>query len=145
MTQTKIQTEKEVTFAAKESTFATLPTMKPLIIEAGSWDGEQGKAPLEDMDSSPLLLDEQLKIDGLFEGAAKFKAKLKPYASQITSTAPVTQPAVFDLLECTLGGMQVGAGSAISAGTTSQVTVAADTGFEVGQVVGISGSSVQPS
>lgn len=141
MTQTNIQTAKEVAFAAKESTFATLPTMKPLIIEADSWDGEQGKAPIEDMDSSSLLLDEQLKIDGLFEGSAKFKAKLKPYASQITSTAPVTQPAVFDLLECTLGGMQVGAGSAISAGTTSQVTVSSDAGFEVGQVVGISGSS----
>lgn len=141
MTQTNIQSAKEVAFAAKESTFGVLPTMKPLIIEADSWDGEQNKTPLDDLDSSPLLLDEQVKVDGLFEGSAKFKAKFKPYDSQVTSTAPVTQPAAFDLLECTLGGMQVGAGSAISAGTTSQVTVAADTGFEVGQVVGISGSS----
>lgn len=145
MTQTNVQTAKEVCFAAKESTFGVLPTMKPLIIEADSWEGEQNRTPLEDMDASPLLLDEQLRVDGIFEGAAKFKTKLKPYASQITSTAPATQPALFDLLECAMGGMQVGAGSAITAGTTSQVTVSSDTGFAVGQVVGISGSSVQPS
>lgn len=141
MTQTNIQTAKEVCFAAKESTFGTLPTMKPLIIEADSWDGEQDREQLEDNDSSPLLLDEQLRVDGVFTGSAKFKAKLKPYASQITSTAPVTQPALFDVLECVMGGMQVGDGSAISAGTTSQVTVSSDTGFAIGQVVGISGSS----
>lgn len=139
MTQTNIQTAKEVCFAAKETTFATLPTMKPFVVEADSWDAKQNKAPLEDLDSSPLLFDERLRVDGLFEGSAKLKFKLKPYGSQITSTAPVTQPAAFDLLECVLGGMQVGAGSAISAGTTSQVTVAADTGFAVGQVVGVSG------
>lgn len=141
MTQTNVQTAKEVCFAAKESTFGVLPTMKPLIIEADSWEGEQNRTPLEDMDTSPLLLDEQLRIDGVFEGTAKLKAKLKPYASQITSTAPATQPALFDLLECAMGGMQVGAGSAITAGTTSQVTVSSDTGFAIGQVVGISGSS----
>ena len=58
MTQTNIQTAKEVCFAAKESTFGALPTMKPLIIEADSWDGEQDREQLEDNDSSPLLLDE---------------------------------------------------------------------------------------
>ena len=141
MSQDNIQATKEVTFLAKESTFATLPSMKPLIIEAGSWEGEQNKDPLEDLDASARLLDTLDMVDGVFVGTAKLKTKVKPYASQITSTAPVTQPAAMDALECVLGGMQVGAGSAISTGTTSQVTVASDTGFEIGQVVGISGSS----
>lgn len=140
MTQTNVITAKEVAFLAKESTFATLPTMKPLVIEADSHEGDQTRTAIEDMDSSPLLLDEQLRVDGVFEGTAKFKAKLKPFGTQITTTAPVTQPALFDLIECVLGGMQVGAGSAISTGTTSQVTVTSDTGFAIGQVVGISGS-----
>lgn len=141
MAQDNVQTFKEVTLLAKETTFGVLPTMKPLIIEADSWEGEQNRTPLEDMDSSARGLDTLDFVDGVFEGTGKLKAKLKPYASQITSTAPVTQPALFDALECVFGGMQVGAGSAISTGTTSQVTVASDAGFEVGQVVGISGSS----
>lgn len=143
MAQDNIQTFKEVTLLAKESTFATLPTMtgKELIIEADSWDGDQGRTPLEDLDASARGLDAQDMVDGVFEGAAKFKAKLKPYSTQITGSAPATQPGLFDLLECVLGGMQVGAGSNISAGTTSQVTTASDAGFAIGQVVGIQGNS----
>lgn len=141
MTQTNIATARDITLAAKESTFGVLPTMKPLIIEADSYEGEQNKAPLDDLDSSPQLLDERNKVDGLFEGSAKFKAKLKPFATQGTSTPPVTQPALVDVLECILGGVAIGAGSAISAGTTSSVTVASAAGFTAGQLIGISGSS----
>lgn len=141
MAQVNIQTAKQVAFAGKESTFGVLPTMKALIIEADSHEGDQTKEALEDMDASALNQDQKNFVDGLFAGSAKFKTKIRPFATQITSAAPVTQPAAMDLLEVTLGGMQVGAGSAISAGTTSQVTVAAETGFAVGQVFGISGSS----
>jgi hypothetical protein len=141
MTQANIQTAKQVAFAAKETTFATLPTMKALIIEADSHDGDQNNEPLEDMDASALNMDQKNFVDGLFAGSAKFKTKVRPFATQITGAAPATQPAAMDVLEVVLGGMQVGAGSAISAGTTSQVTVAADTGFAIGQVVGISGAS----
>lgn len=141
MSQVNVQTAKEVTFLAKETTFETLPgTMKPLIIEADSWEADQNKTPLEDLDASPLLLDTLDRVDGVFEGSAKWKCKLKPYATQIQSSAPATQPAIFDALECIMGGMQIGAGTLISNGTTSDVTVGSDAGFEVGQVVGISGS-----
>lgn len=141
MSQVNVQTAKEVTFLAKETTFETLPgTMKPLIIEADSWEADQNKTPLEDLDASPLLLDTLDRVDGVFEGTAKWKCKLKPYATQIQGAAPATQPAIFDALECIMGGMQIGAGTLISAGTTSDVTVGSDAGFEVGQVVGISGS-----
>lgn len=121
MTQTNIATARDITLAAKESTFGVLPTMKPLIIEADSYGGEQNKAPLDDLDSSPQLLDERNKVDGPFEGSAKFKAKIKPFATQGTSTAPVTQPALVDVLECIMGGVSIGAGSSITAGTTSSL------------------------
>lgn len=140
MSQVNVQTAKEVTFLAKETTFETLPgTMKPLIIEADSWEADQNKTPLEDLDASPLLLDTLDRVDGVFEGTAKWKCKLKPFATQIQGSAPATQPAIFDALECIMGGMQIGAGTLISNGTTSDVTVGSDASFEVGQVVGISG------
>lgn len=139
MTQANVRDFAEVTLLAKESTFGTLPTMKPLIIESGSYDDDQSNTALEDMDSSALGLDTKDVIDGVWEGSGKFGAKLKPYATQITSTTPATQPALFDFLECVLGGMAVGAGSAISAGTVDSVTVGDDTGYTVGQVFGISG------
>jgi len=141
MAQVNIQTAKQVAFAAKESTFGTLPTMKDLIIESDSHDGDIGKEPLNDEDASARLLDQKNFVDGLFAGSAKFKTKIRPFATQITGAAPGTQPAAMDLMEVVMGGMQVGAGSAISAGTTSQVTVASEAGFAIGQVFGISGSA----
>ncbi len=140
MTQTKIQTAKEVLFAAKEGTFGALPgTMKPLIIEADSYEGDQSKDALEDLDSSARLMDEQVRVDGFFNGSAKFKAKLKPFATQIISSVPTDQPALMDILECSLGGMHCGVGGTISAGTASQVTLSSVTGMRVGEVFGISG------
>lgn len=140
MAQDNIATAKNYTLLAKESTFATLPTMKDLIIESDSWDASQGRTVIEDLDGSVRGLDTKNNIEGVFEGSGKFKAKLKPSSSQITAAAPTT-PALYEYLECVMGGLQVGSGSAISAGTTSQVTVSSDAGFAIGQVVGISGSS----
>jgi hypothetical protein len=141
MTQANVRTFAEVAFLAKETTFGILPTMKPLIIESDSFEDEQTHTALEDMDSSPLGLDTKDVIDGVFEGSGKFVAKLKPHATQITASAPLVQPALFDFLECVLGGMHVGDGSAITDGTTSSVTVSSDTGFQVGQVFGIAGNN----
>lgn len=140
MTQANVRTFADVTLLAKESTFQTLPSMKPLIVEADSFEDDQRDTGLEDNDSSPLGLDTKDVIDGVWEGNGKFVTKLKPYATQITSTAPVTQPALFDFLECVMGGMAVGAGSALTTGTVDSVTVADDAGFTVGQIFGISGS-----
>lgn len=143
MTQAKIATAKDVCFFAKESTFGVLPgSMKPLIIEADSHEGSMTRTALDDMDSSPLLMDARSKVDGLFEvqDAPKFSSKLKPFATQIISSVPVTQPALFDALECSLGGMHCGTGGTISAGTTTSVTVSSVSGFRVGEVVGISGA-----
>jgi hypothetical protein len=142
MAQVNVQTAKEVTFLAKETTFETLPgSMKPLIIEADSWEADQNKTPLDDLDASPLLLDTLDKVDGVFEGSAKWKAKLKPFATQIQGSAPATQPALFDAMECIMGGMHVGAGSNITAGNVDDITVGSTAGVAVGQVIGISGSS----
>lgn len=139
MTQANIRDFAEVTLLAKESTFSVLPTMKPFIVEAGSFEDDQRNTALEDLDSSSLGLDTKDVVDGVFEGDGKFKAKLKSYATQITSTTPATQPALFDFLECVMGGIAVGAGSAISTGGVDSVTVGDDTGYTVGQVFGISG------
>lgn len=142
MTQAKIQTAKEVCFLAEESTFGELPgTMQPFIIEADSFEGDQSRTQIEDLDSSPLLMDEKTRVDGFFEGSAKLKAKLRPYATQIISSVPTDTPALFTALKCVFGGLHCGAGGTISAGTTSQITASSVSGVRVGEVVGISGSS----
>ena len=133
--------EQNFSLFAQESTFETLPTMEPLIIESGTFDPTFEPEMLEDMDGSARLMDEQNPIESLFKGGAKFGVKFRPHSAQITAAAPGgTTPGHLQLLEMIMGGMKVGAGSTITAGTTSSVTVTSAAGFTIGQVFGISGN-----
>lgn len=134
-------TAQTVTSFALESTFETAPgSVEPLIIEAGSFVPEFDPEMLPDEDGSPRMFDQKNPIEGPFKGGAKFTTKSRPHAAQITAAAPGgTDPAQIQLLELLFGAKKVGAGSAITAGTTTTVTLTSAAGFEVGQPIGIAG------
>lgn len=140
--QANLRTSEQVLWLGDEgSSFETVPTMEQLIFEMGSvvpaFDPEQ----LQDNDSSTLGFDQQNLIQGLFKGGCKFSLKARTHAAQITAAAPAgAVPAHIQAIRAALGGMKVGAGSAITAGTANTITVTSAAGFEVGQVFGISGN-----
>jgi hypothetical protein len=134
--------DQNVAWFGIEPSFETLATLQPLIIEAGSFQPDFSPEMLKDNDGSARLYDAQTPIEGLSKGGAKFQTKMRPHAAQITAAAPVApHPAQIQLLEMVMGGLQVGAGSALSTGTTSSVTVTSAAGFAIGQVFGIKSAS----
>lgn len=137
-------TAQAVTWFGIESLFETAPSApppEPLIIEAGSWAPDFDPEMLKNEDGSARQMDQKKPIEGMSKGGAKFSLKSRPHAAQITAAAPAGNvPAQLQLLQLIFGGMKVGAGSTITAGTANSVTLTSAAGFEIGQPIGIAGN-----
>lgn len=137
-------TAQAVIWFGLEDTFETAPSAPapdPLIIESGSFAPDFSPEMLKNEDGSARQMDEKKPIEAMFKGGAKFATKSRPHAAQITAAAPSgTVPAQLQLLKMIFGGMKVGAGSAITAGTANSVTLTSAAGFEIGQPIGLAGN-----
>lgn len=135
MTQLKILSETAATFVGLESSFAsTAGTMHRAFPVKGTVDIALEQAEVENEDESVYLYDVKDPVRGIKDGSVKAEFYLKPFASQLSSSATPTNNYLQQILKGVFGGHQVNSGSLVSTGSSStSVVVDHPTRFAIGQ------------